>query len=304
MSATVFQYLGVVKENLRLDTASETEVLDELKTHIEDEVEEMKGSGLSEEEATSRCLELLGSAKQLAREIYEAHSQGTWRQALMASMPHLLFALIFALNRWQGVGPLAAVLGLLIVTVIYGWWRGKPIWLFPWLGYCVVPVLGGGLFLLYLPSGWSWIAILVYVPLAMWLVTSFAVHTIKRDWLYSALMLLPIPIIIGWFLAVGRDGTLIKGDPGLIEDYSRWIGLSFLAMAATAGAFVRLRKRWLRLVLLIISGNLTLIMVTSYTQGRIGLVSFIALTIIALALLFSPALIDRWMRNGKQRPPA
>ena len=45
-------------------------------------------------------------------------------------------------------------------------------------------------------------AILIYIPMALWLVCAITLKTIKRDWLYSSLMLLPLPIIIGWFLAV------------------------------------------------------------------------------------------------------
>ena len=67
--------------------------------------------------------------------MYEAHSQGTWKQALMAALPHLLFALVFALDWWRGIGWLAIVLGLVLVTAVYGWWHGRPVWSFTWLGY-------------------------------------------------------------------------------------------------------------------------------------------------------------------------
>ena len=85
---------------------------------------------------------------------------------------------------------------------VYGWWRGKPAWLFPWLGYSLLPVAVAGLLLLYLPKGWSWLAILLYIPLALWLIYSITVQTIRRDWLYSALMLLPVSVMSGWFLVI------------------------------------------------------------------------------------------------------
>ncbi|MFC1985721.1 permease prefix domain 1-containing protein [Chloroflexota bacterium] len=301
MVAVLTQYLDSVRDNLRLDLASEREVINELQTHIEDEFEEMREAGLSEEEAASTCLRLLGSAKQLARQIYEAHSQGTWRQALLASMPHLLFALVFALNWWYGIGWLIITLSLILSTAIYGWCRGRPIWLFPWLGYSLLPVVMAGLLLLYLPKGWAWLTILLYVPLVLWLVASVTIQTIRRDWLYSALMLLPVPIIVGWFLVVEKEGRFLEFSLEHIHQFAPWIGLSFLALAITAVAFVRLRQRWLRIALLFISGLLTLSMVAFYAEGRLGLPAFLILTVIMLGLLLSPALVEWGIRYGKRR---
>ncbi len=304
MITALSQYLDSIRDSLRLDLISEGEVISELQTHIEDELEEMREAGLSEEEATSTCLRLLGSAKLVARQIYEAHSQGTWRQALLASMPHLLFAFLFALNWWQGIAWLVITLGLILTTVIYGWCHGKPVWLFPWLGYSLVPVAVAGLFLLYLPRSWSWLAILVYIPLALRLVYSITIQTIERDWLFGALMLLPVPVIIGWFLAVSKEGKSLGLSLEHIHHFAPWIGLSFLALALTAFAFVRLRQRWIRVALLIVSGVLTLIVVTCYAEGRFNVPAFLVLTLLMLGLLLSPALVERRIRRRKQRPMA
>lgn len=304
MTTTLSQYLDSIRDNLRLDLVSEREVISELQTHIEDELEEMRQAGLSEEEAADTCIELLGSAKLVARHIYEAHSQGTWKQALLASMPHLLFASLFALNWWRGIGWLVITLGLILGIAIYGWWWGRPVWLFPWLGYSLLPVVVAGLLLLYLPKGWSWLAIPIYIPLALWLVCSVAIQTIKRDWLYGALMLLPLPIILGWFLAVEQEGEFLELSFERIQYFAPWIGLSFLALAATAAAFIRLRQRGLKVALLFISGFLILIMVARYAEGRLGLLAFSILSLIMLGLLLSPALLERRIRFGKQPPTA
>ncbi len=301
MASVISQYLDIVRDNLRLDLVSEKEVIDELQTHIDDEFEEMREAGLSEEEAASTCVKLLGSAKQLARQICEAHSQGTWPQALWASMPHLLFALVFALNWWHGFVWLVITLSLILSTAVYGWCRGKPIWLFPWLGYSLLPVVIAGLLLLYLPKAWSWLTILLYVPLALWLVASVAIRTMKRDWLYNALMLLPVPIILGWFLAVEKEGKFLEFSLQHLYQFAPWIGLSFLALAVTAVAFIRLRQRWLRVILLFISGLLTLAMVAFYAEGRLSLPAFLILTVILLGILLSPALVERRIRYCERR---
>ena len=100
MIAALSRYLDSVRDSLRVDLSVEREIMNELESHIEDELQELKEAGLSEEEAANTCVGLLGSAKLVARQIYEAHSQGTWLQAPLASMPKLLFGLMFALNWW------------------------------------------------------------------------------------------------------------------------------------------------------------------------------------------------------------
>ncbi len=293
-------YLDSVRDNLRLDLSYEREVTSELETHIDDRLHELRQAGLSEEEAASACVKLLGSAKLVARQIYEAHSQGTWRQALLASMPHLLFGLLFALNWWQGISSLLVMLVLVIGIAIYGWWHGKPAWLFPWLGYSLLPVVGAGLMLLYLPKGWSWVTIFLYVPLALWFLYRVTVQTIKRDWLYSSLTLFPVPIILGWFLAVQLQGRFPEFSAARLRDLAPWVGLSFLALAITAATFIRLRQRWLKVAVLFISGLLTLIMTACYAGGRLSLPTFLVLTLVLLSLFLTPALLERKIRYYRQ----
>ncbi len=297
-------YLDSIRYNLRLDPSSEQEVASELETHIEDKLQELRQAGLSEEEAANACIKLLGSAKLIARQIYETHSQGTWRQALLASMPHLLFGVLFALNWWQGISWLLIMLVSVLGMAVYGWWHGKPAWLFPWLGYSLLPVVVAGLLLLYLPKGWSWVAILLYIPLALWLLYRVTVQTIKRDWLYSSLMSFPVPIILGWFLAIQLEGKFPAFSLERLHDLAPWIGLSFLALAITAATFIRLRQRWLKVAVLFISGFLILLMAAYYAEGRLGLVTFLVLILLLLSLFLTPALLERKVRYYRRRPIA
>lgn len=296
MATELDHYLKDVRENLRLDPGAEDEVLTELETHAEDRLQEMKEAGLSDEDAARECVGLLGSAKVVARQIYEVHSQGTWRQALLASMPHLLYAALFAL-KWWGTGWLPIALGPVAATVIYSWCRGKPSWLFPWLGYALLPVVIAGLLLLYLPTGWAWATILVYIPLVLWLLCYISIKTIKRDWLYSALMLLPVPSFVGWFLAAQQEGRLAGFSLGHLTDFAPWIGLSFLVLAISAAVFVRLKQRRLKVAALVVSGTLALAMV-AFTSGKLGFPVLLALLLLMLVFLSVPAILERWLKHG------
>ncbi|MFH1775524.1 MAG: permease prefix domain 1-containing protein [Chloroflexota bacterium] len=306
MTAALFHYLENVRDNLRLGPSTEREIIAELRAHVEDKFQELRGMGLSEEEAVKACLKRLGSAKLIAHQLYEAHSQGTWKQVLLASMPHLLFALLFALSWWQGIPSLLIMLILIFSTAIYGWWHGKPVWLFPWLGCSLLPVIVAGLSLLYLPRGWSWVAILLYIPLALWLIYSITIRTIKRDWLYSSLMLLPLPTIIAWLLVMEAANDFSAFHTQSINSLAPWIGQSFLALAIAVAAFVRLRKRWLKIAVVVVTGLLTLGMVALYAEGRLGLVKLLMLLLLILGLVTIPPLVEHWIKyrgKGKASQP-
>lgn len=296
----LIQYLESIKNKARLESSDETEFIHELETHIEDKLGELKESGLTEEEAIKTCLGEMGSTKMISRQVYEAYSQGTWKQVLLASMPHLLFGGLFALNWWQYPGWLAIVLALVLATTVYGWWHGKPTWLFSWLGYTLLPVVAVGLLFLYLPRGWSLLALPVYFPLALWWLFHIIIQTTKRDWLFSSLMLLPVPIIIGWFLAISPAGRLSEFSLQRVYYFAPWIGASFIALALTIAAFIRLRQRWLRIALMVTSGCLTLTLVVYYTTGRLNTLTFLGLILVMWGVLLVPPVLERFLKSRRK----
>ncbi len=293
-------YLEVIKTSLRLDAPAETEVIRELEAHIEDRFQELTESGLSEEEAASTCVGLLGSAKLVARQIYEAHSQGTWKQALLAATPHLLLGLFFALDWWQHIGWLSAMLALVILASIYGWWRGKPTWVFPWLGYSLLPVMIAGILLLYLPRHWSLLLLPLYFPLALWWLFYIIIQTTKKDWLCSSLMLLPIPIIAGWFLTIAPEGRLTDYAIQRMYYFAPWIGLSFIALALIIATFIRVRQRWLRIGLLAVAAILTFAVIAYYASERLSISTMMGLILVMWGVFLVPPLLERWVRSHKR----
>jgi uncharacterized membrane protein len=299
MTQELAQYLENIRYTSKLSPTDEREVISELETHIQDKLQELTDSGLSEEEAIETCLGQLGSPTAVARQIYEAYSQGSWKQVLLASMPHLLFGSLFVLNWWHHIGWLMIVLCLVLGTTIYGWWHGQPNWVFSWLGYSLLPVLAAGIILVYLPRGWSLLAILAYIPLASWWLLHIVIQTNKRDWLFSSLMLLPIPIIIGWFLAVSPEGKFTARSMQLAYALAPWIGLSFIALALTIAAFLRVRQRWLRIGLLAVSGIMTLTLVVCYTNSRLNTLTFVGLMFAMWGVFLIPLVLERHLRSGR-----
>jgi len=292
------QYLESIRTSARLDRNDEPCIMRELKAHIEDKLHELTESGLSEEEATKTCMGQMGSIKEIAREIYEAYSQGNWKQVLMAAMPHFTFGVIFMLNWWHYPQWLAAVLLLTAGMALYGWGHGKPAWVFPWLGYSLLPVIAVGLLLLYLPTKWSFLGLIIYFPLAGWWFLRIVIQITQKDWLFSTMMLLPLPVIIGWFMAITPSGRIDEKSLEMVNEYAPWIGLTFMMLAFSIGTFIRLRQRWLRVSLLAISGLLALTIAVYLATGRLVSASFIGPVLGMWAVLLMPPLLERQLKKG------
>ena len=297
MTSELAEYIESIRYTSKLQPANEAEVLGELETHIEDKLQELTDSGLSEEEAVKTCLRQLGSPSVVARQIYEAYSQGNWKQVFMASLPHILFGGLFTLNWWHHAGWLVVVLSLIAGIAVYGWRHGKPTWIFSWLSYSLLPVLAGGILLVYLPKGLSLLAIPVYIALAAWWLIHIVTQTLKKDWLFSSVMLLPMPIIIGWFLAVSPDWKITTTSLERANIMAPWIGLSFLALGLTIAAFIRIRQRWLRIGLLVLSGIITLSLVVHYAYGQINTPMFVGLMLVMSGVFLVPLVLERYFRN-------
>ena len=271
-------------------------MLQELSAHFEDRSRELVESGLSEEEADEIAAQFLGSPKFIAQQIYEVYSQGSWRQALFAALPHFLIASLFALSCWQSITWLLAILFVVICVVIYGWCHGKPAWLFPWLGYCLVPVVVVGTLLIYLPSGWAWLAAAAYAPLALFVLVLVTKQTIMRDWLFASLMLLPLPVVLGWILALGV-GVRFPWYEYLYEA-APWIALSFVVLAITVATFIRIKQRWAKAGSLLIPEVSVLAIVALITRNSVGFWLWLFLILVSLFLLLSPALLERKIRKN------
>jgi hypothetical protein len=299
LSTGIDEYLQNVKSGLRLETPDQSDIIRELATHIEDEVRELKNNGLRDDEAVSTCIRLLGSAKSVGRKIYEAHSQGTWQQALLTSLPHLIFGLLFILNWWRGLTALLILLIFIMSTAVYGWWHRRSGWLFPWIGYALLPVIIAGLSLIYLPAGLTWIAFIVYIPLSLWLIVRVIAQTIKKDWLYLSLMLLPMPAIIGWLIASDLLGNSNAETEASLYNDAPWIGISFLALAFGVITFVRIRRRWLKIGVLFMSGAIALTLISSYARGRLDFIVLLLLILLLVSIFLVPALMENGVKTGR-----
>jgi hypothetical protein len=288
-------YLSSLKHHLRLDPEIRDDLIRELRGHLDDKTRELQEAGMSEEEASEIADSLLGSPRIMAQQIYEVYSQGSWKQTLFAVLPHFLTASLFALHWWSNPVWLSVILAVVIGTVVYGWCRGKPAWLFSWLGYLLIPVVAAGVMLLYLPSGWAWIAALVYIPLAIFILVVVAKQILRIDWLFVSLMLLPVPIVLGWVMVLSAGDAFLGEE--LVHEAAAGIALSFAVLALAVATFIRVRKRWIKAGALLTCSIIVLVVIALVSNNTLSLWAWIFLSILALSHLFVPALLERKFRG-------
>ena len=300
MGNSISHYLNSFKACLKIDSAIKDSVAQELYTHFEDRIQELKEKGVSKEEADKIATQALGPPELVAQQVYETHAQGSWQEALFTALPHFLVALLFASYYWQNVFCVSIILMATVGIAIYGWHKGKPIWLFPWLGYYLLPVIVTGILLIYLPQGWGWVvAALIYIPLALAVIIYIVMQTARRDWLYASLMLAPIPVIFSWLLALGVGNEFFLTDTAWraeLQTKIPWIVISFLTLAAASISFIRIKPRRYRIIGLLIPPIAISVSVALVNRGNIDLWGWLLL----LSCLFA-FVTPNWIQSREYK---
>ncbi len=282
MTEKLNNYLHNIKTYLKFDSAVKHSVVQELYTHLEDKSQELREKGLDEEKAVKAATESFGSPQLIAKQICLVHGQGTWQEAFFASLPHFLIALLLTSYYWQNIICLSLIVAATVSIVIYGWWHGKPMWLFPWLGYYLLPVILTGILLVSLPQSWAWVAALIYIPLAAFAIGYIVKQTASRDLLYVSLMLVPLPLMFGWLLTLGRGNEFLAGTMGLAQlQVIPWLVIGFLVLGVATVVFFRVRQRWAKAIALLIP---VIIISASVAVASRGSISFWSWLILALCL--------------------
>lgn len=241
----------------------------ELRSHLEDKTQELIQSGANGENAAKAAIQSFGSSRLIAKQLEEVHGQGSWEEAFCGALPHFLGALLFVSHYWQNTIMLYLVLAAIVAAVIYGWGHDKPLWLFPWLGYWLLSIAISGILLVHASHGWIWLTALLYIPMAIFVSVRIAREAANRDPLYYAMLLLPLPVVTSWLLMSysGSAATLVNTMVIRLQISSPAIGLSFLFMAIVTIAFIRIRQRQAKTVILLIVPAVASIIVALMHRG-------------------------------------
>jgi hypothetical protein len=153
-AATVEQqlgrYLSEVASQLNVDPVEEREILDEIRSHLEEEIAEMPDDGLGTQEMVTVVLQQFGEAREVGRMLGRQHSESANQAVLAAFLPvalaltfkWVLLPLLRGLAHWQAsptpvVFACLAILALLVPGLTLKRWRyGYGVWAF----FCLVTI--------------------------------------------------------------------------------------------------------------------------------------------------------------------
>jgi hypothetical protein len=310
MQAEVAIYLDEIRTHLHLDPITESRVISELYSHLQEKVSELQERGASELEATREALASFGGARSIARLTYEAYSRGSWMEALISCQPHMIVAALFATHVWRQPVLLGASFAAILLIAALGSRRGAPTWSYSWMGYAVFPFL--------ILTSMSWdpvVRTVTYLvrgtgapaPLwelallgslcvfSLWLVASTTVKTARRDWILASLMLLPLPVLAIWLITVSQsDGFVVNILRSFEVRFSRW-DTAMAFFCATLGVasvlFIRIRQRAFKAGSILAVGMVGGAAVLRTFWGASGLFELLLLSLALLAFLTSPLLL-------------
>ena len=307
MDAELQSYLHTLARKLRLEPSRSKEIVLELQGHLEEKVRGLEEEGLTSQEALPRALKDMGHPDLIARGMYSVHSRGSWKDILLATLPHLLLASLFALHLWTRYSLVVVLLIAVTFVTLRGWRAGRPKWTYTWLGYSMAaPALSWMMALMALGYGaWRYFTtgalpfsvpiymlIVAYVPFSLWIMASVIVKVVRQDWLLASLTALPFPFLTSWILFPNWQGSLWAGTPAQIRETDADRALVFLALAVTAGVFLKVGHRLVKIGLLTASTAVLVLFTLVTIPLSISLLSMILIILASVVFLLSPAILQ------------
>jgi hypothetical protein len=307
-------YLTDIRLRLHLEPAIEKQVIGELHSHFQEKIDELHENGLSEEEAAREAVRSFGRTKVVARMMYEAYSKGDWSEALLSAFPHLIVACLFIFHLWYHPILASSVFIMLVGVTLFGWWRGKPNWLYSWIGYALIPLIIGGYASLTvlertvsfflsgsgsLPDIWILLLVGIFFTCSIWIIIRTTIRVARRDWILASLMLTPLPVLGSWLFNIERMGGLFNGGLAAFSQWDTSMALVLFVLAVASATFIRLRKRIFKGIAL-----LTLALISTTIIGNIlwdnqGFFGFLTVSVLSLLFLLSPVLLQTRLSHGK-----
>ncbi len=305
MRSDVLRYLEEVRSLLHLDSRTRERVIEELGSHFEDKIAELREDGLTEPEAAREAIASFGETRLIARELDEAHAQGSWIEALLACQPHLLASALFCLHLWRNPVALVFVSLAWILIAVIAWMRGRPAWAHSWAGYAFFPLLVVGWMSRHLVFGvvqslaagagpglpaWELALLAVLWGGGLWLLTWALVREGRRDWIGVSLMLLPMPVFGVWLASVERLPGFLADAGGELLRWDAAMAWLCLLLGAASALFIRARSRTMKAGAVVAVGILCMIAILHSVSGEVGALALAGIAGLTAAFLLSPAL--------------
>ena len=299
-------YLEEVRRHLNLAPERSGPIIRELRSHLLERAEDGEDSGLSGEDALARSIDSFGRPRALARLLYESHRKTSWAELGVSALPHLMIAFLFAIGGWTNWILAPLILMPMVLVTLYGWWQGKPGWLYPWAGWALVPLAIGAYWALPVfnqiyrlltssgpaPDSWAVAGLLAYLAVASWILVSTTVRVAKRNWTLASLMLLPMPVMITWLVLQERAGGLFDGQTLSLHQLDGTMSLINITLGFTTVGFLMIRESKLKVFGLMAVTFFAVTALLRASQADLELTTMAVLAAVVSALLLTPALIE------------
>ncbi len=296
-------------KRLKLEPAAKKDILRELEGHLEEKTAELERDGLPSQEARKQAAMHLGRLDVIAKDMYSVHSKGAWREILLATLPHLLLAALFALHLWTELLALIITMAVFTFIAYRGWKSSGARWTYSWLGYSLAaPTISWLMAFMALGyAGWSFITtgslpfsvpvlilLAAYAPFSLWILANVTLRVVKRDWLLASLTALPFPFLTSWILFLNWQGGLWTGSSKIQETDSDRV-VVFLALAVTTAVFFKVGKRLVQIGLLTLSTALLVVYTVAAIPLTFGILAVTLVILSSVAFLLSPAILEAWL---------
>lgn len=143
------QYLAEIASQLHVDPARERDILEEVRSHLEEATTELRASGLGEEESQAAAFDRFGASREVGRMLNRLHGESLWIKVGLAISPGL-FALgsgagLFSAVFGQKTGEVVDLIGLTVVCLLViaaGFVRERrlAVWSYPAVGVLIFGV--------------------------------------------------------------------------------------------------------------------------------------------------------------------
>lgn len=316
MLPQIRSYLDEVRLHLHLDTLTEKQAISELYTYFQERIAELQERGIPEREAIRRAIKSFGRPRVIARLTYEAHSKGNWNEAVLSALPHLIVAGLFATHLWHHPILASLVFASIVYVALFGWWHGKPNWLYSWIGYSLLPLLigdfasratiGQTVSVLFgghgsWPSLWSLLFVGVLYTLSVGIIIRTTLRVVKRDWVPVSLMLVPLPIVGSWLFNVERVGGLFQSGGVAFYQWDALMALVLVTLAIASATFIRVRPRVVKIGALLTLSVIAVTMAVPTLWGVRGFWGFLLAALLSFTFLLGPALLEAKIGHGESR---
>jgi hypothetical protein len=307
-------YLKEIKSRLHLDPYTEVRIIRELQSHFEEEVADLQQNGVPPADSAEEAIRSSGNAHSLALMFYEAHSRASWSEALLALQPHLVASALFLTHLWTNPAAVAVAFGGVLLITFYGWGRGRPNWVYPWIGYSFSPFVAAIFFSrtfvynsavdlivgsrLYSSHVWLLLFLGLYAVF-VWLVVFSVVRVVRRDWLLVSFMLLPLPVFGVWISDMARIGAAFYTSEPAAYRWDGGMAASLLLLGVVAVLFLRLRRRLLRILLLAASCVASTLLVGKSILESSRFLTIPMLVGLAMFTFLVPALLEWVLGHGE-----